>query len=142
MKALVPALTAFWTGVVAGLQVTDGPNYDPSETHLMVGWSGGEQAPITVTRQVQDAALSVNKELIDIACLLSFWRGDKTVAQVRDALLDAFDALDTALRADRNLGGLAGVDRVRITDYSIDPDMYETGDKVAMPFIVNVIAWA
>jgi hypothetical protein len=32
IKALVPALTALWAGVgVTGLEVSDGPIYDPTE---------------------------------------------------------------------------------------------------------------
>jgi hypothetical protein len=141
IKALIPALTALWAGAgIADLQVSDGPIYDPENAHLIVGWNGGQSAPIAAHRDIADGARARDRESYDVACLLSYQLDDATVAEVRDALLDAFDALDAAIHGTPRLG-VDGVARAWISEYQIDPDIYETGEWVCMPLTVHVEAW-
>lgn len=141
VRQVWPALVTLFDGAgVAGLQVGRGGLYDPGVNYLAVGWNGGEAAPLAGSRQLADYGASQDAESFDVTCLLSFWRGDADEETVTDALLDAFDLLDAALKTDPRLG-VAAVTRAAITEWDLTPDLDETGDEAAMRFVVTVTAF-
>lgn len=134
-------LTATWTGVVQGLDVTDGPNFDPDTFFLAVGWAGrtGSGVPgITSQRIAGNQPGTRNIETHVINCTMSKHVGDPSeVPTVRAAMFAAFDQLDTALRANRLLG-VTGVTDTSVDSYDLEQDLDETGSYLYLHIAVAV----
>lgn len=136
-------LTATWTGVVSGLQVSDGPFYDPGVNFLAVGWPGANTGiPGVVAERAQaDAGRARDSEDFDIACVLAFHVGDASqVATLRGQMFAALDLLDAALKANSQLG-VTGVGRADLGTYALEQSINETGSYLLLRLTVHVTAW-
>jgi hypothetical protein len=109
----VPAVLAALVGLcqnapdigAAGVQVIDGqPLVEQDPDVVVVGWS--PVRPTTeITQSRQNAAATRDQETYDLPVLCGSERGDPDMSLVRARVEELVNAFNTALVADRRLGG-------------------------------------
>jgi hypothetical protein len=139
VPAALDALVATFTTALPGLQVTDGPDYDPRNAFLAVGWHSNDEPAVTLAQSIADAGRSRDREDYDVSCLLSWHVGNAGVSSARTELFQAFETVCSAVAADGTLGG--SVHRARMSEHAYFPLIDEGGVTVSIRFTVNVVAW-
>lgn len=144
ITALVAALEAD-AGVTALATVIDGPllTGDTPATAVFVGYSGdpsdGMAATANWTQTWAGLGAGRRDEQFDVLCAVVSWSGDTDVAARRQAVLAAFDAVATALRAALNIG--LGLPQPTIAELAV-ADLYQeqtsAGLQARIPFAVRV----
>lgn len=142
---LAALATLFTTANVTGLQVTDGPNFDPSATASMmleVGWAGEAADAVAVARVPTDMSGRRFTETMTIRCLMSNHDGTIGVPATRAVLAATFDTLDTALHAlpGNQILNVSGVITVQVTEYGYAPARTVEGSDAAFGFTITVAA--
>ena len=76
----------------------------------------------------------------DIRCHISSWSGDNNLPALRVTVMDIFDDINAALRADQTLG-LTGVraPEIEVRSGSIMQGYTTTGARVDLPFVLSYI---
>jgi hypothetical protein len=139
VPATIDALLALFRAALPDLQITDGPDYDPRNNFLAVGWHSNDEPATAANNTIADAGRSRDQEDYDVFCLLSFHVGSGGVSAARSSLYAAFEVLCAALRGDSALGG--AVSRARLSEHAYLPMVDEGGITLSIRFAVNVIAW-
>lgn len=87
-----------------GVQILDGQSTHYEPDTVVVGYS--PVRPTTeITQTRQNLAATRDQETYDLVCLASSERGDPDMRTVRNRVAELVDAMNTALMADRRLGG-------------------------------------
>lgn len=129
IAAIRPALSA--------VEVVDGQPVALQEPRsLVIGWS--PTRPAVEIRQIEsDLYAERRSEVLDIACVVSVWRGDLAPALVRAEAVQVLDDLRGVLAADSSLGG--AVTRA-ILGYAGTLDQAQTADgaSATLDFTIDV----
>jgi hypothetical protein len=139
IPAVLDALVAAVRAVMPDVQVCDGqPAEDLADEVVVVGWQM-ERAAVSVDWHRQDAGGMVDREIYDVAGLISVVTGDTTTKPVRDRAFELWDLLAAELRRDPTLG-VAGVMRARPFVAAFD-QVQTSGDDVSAGGASATISW-
>jgi hypothetical protein len=138
IPAVLDALVAAVQAVMPDVQVCDGqPVEDLADEVVVVGWQM-ERAAVSVDWHRQDAGGMVDREVYDVAGLISVVTGDTTTKPVRDRAFELWDLLVAELRRDPTLGGLC----MRARPFVAAFDQVQTsGDDVSAGGASATISW-
>lgn len=141
LHTAITALTAaFVSAGIAGLSITDGPNWDPETECLEVAWAGSDNEGAEVARRGNNASGAGAQEAITVWCRLSCWDGDKSVPEARAVLDGILTELVGVVEAGVTLGGV--VSMTAVTEIRYSPRRVEGGAEAWIDFSVAVIAFA
>lgn len=120
MTTSIPAaidylVTNLSAAMPAETQVLDGPPGTDLENHgIAIGYALDEPS---VTSQESGAGLNSSTEEYDINSMVWARSGEEQPKVVRDQLFALINALDAALKADRELGGAVVFAQLRVVDF-------------------------
>lgn len=123
VDALVALAQADGTLSAAGVQVFDGaPLSQPTGTTLLaIGWTGDydDETAGTIQQAYHDLGAAAKRdEVVTVNCAIQSWKGDDDMSGARSAAVAALGALESALRADVDMG-LADALAVEMSDATV-----------------------
>jgi hypothetical protein len=138
IPAVLDALVAAVRAVMPDVQVCDGqPVEDLADEVVVVGWQM-DRAAVSVDWHREDAGGMVDREVYDVAGLISVVTGDTTTKPVRDRAFELWALLVGELRRDPTLGGLC----MRVRPFVAAVDQVQTqGDDVSAGGASATISW-
>jgi hypothetical protein len=138
IPAVLDALLAAVRAAMPDVQVCDGqPVEDLADEVVVVGWQV-ERLAVTTGYSREDAGGVSDREVYDIAGLVSVVTGDTEMKPVRDRAYALWDLLVAELRRDQTLGGLCMRARPFVTSY----DQVQTqGDAESSGGASATIGW-
>lgn len=144
--AVRDALVPIFTTAVAPVVVFNGPAVKaPPKRFLLVGSDGGDSGMgdsdedgAVIEQSVSSLGNTWRDERGVITCAAWAWSGDTKLDQVRTHVSDVLDAVETALRSDRTLGGvLAPPGRVEFGGIRIRERQTAEGAVIRAVFTVS-----
>lgn len=121
-----------------GVQVIDGqPAVEMDPDLIVVGYS--PVRPTTeITQSRQNLAATRDQEQYDLVCLASSERGDPDMRTVRNRVAELVDAMNTALLADRRLGGACL--HAQMTVATWEQAQTDSGPAVTAEVLISITA--
>lgn len=139
LHAALVALTAGFQGIgIAGLSVSDGPDWEPGTLALEVGWSPVNGESVTVIRRLNNAGGSSHEETFAIDCLLSVHDGSMTIAAARAVLVGVFNQLEAWIASTPSLDDAVALGHIGELGYL--PDREESSADAELRFTVTATA--
>ena len=139
IPAVLDALVVALRAAMPGVQVCDGqPVEDLADEVVVVGWQM-ERPAVSVDLHREDAGGMVDREIYDVAGLVSVVSGDTATKPVRDRAYELWDLLVAELRRDPTLG-VAGVMRARPFVAAFG-QVQTSGDEVSAGGASATISW-
>jgi hypothetical protein len=133
------ALTALWTAALADVNVRDGPqvNSEAANDWLFVGSDSDSPDPNSVMADAEEDRLtfSTKQETNRIKNSIIVRTGDTEIPPVRARAFTILAAAETALMADRTLGGT--VMHAIVTGHQYYPTITTAGARVRIVFTVT-----
>lgn len=134
--ALAALVSTFTAAAPTGWQVLDAQPTDPKRRFVAVGWDASGQPAVIVNRVLSNAGGTAMYENVDVSNVLTLWSGKELSPQARSEALAAFDLLDAALAADRQLSNTAML--AAITAYEFTPAAHPEGVMAQVRFTVTL----
>lgn len=133
------ALAALWTPVLTGVEVKDGPQVDSQSANewLWVGYDGGAPDEGNAMAEAEEdwMTFGTKQETNRVKNAILVHSGDTTIPTVRARAFAILATAETALRADRTLGGI--VMHALLTGHQYYPAITTAGAKVRVVFTVT-----
>jgi hypothetical protein len=134
VDALVTALRAALPG---GVEVIDGQPLNLDQPDVIVVGFSADRVAVEVSQQRSDLG-GGRSDALSIVCLASAWRGDTSMAAVRDRSVELLTSVQDVLAADRTLGGV--VRRVELGyEMSLDQAQTKDGATATVEFTVQAV---
>lgn len=123
------------------IQVLDGQPVTTTEDDVVaVGFTGDSNEPaVEVTRTREQLTADPDRESFEVVCLMSSWRGDDSMKQVRDRVYHFLDLINDALMEDPTLDGL--VARINLRTEALAQEQTSEGPVATIRFVVGVDAY-
>lgn len=124
------------------VEVLDGqPVSTTDDDVLAVGFTGDPNEPaVEVTRTKEQLAIDPDREAFEIICLVSSWRGDDSMKQVRDRVYHFLNLINDALMEDPTLDGL--VARINLRTEALAQEQTDKGPVATARFVIGVDAYS
>lgn len=121
-----------------GVQVIDGQPAVAMDPDLIVVGYSPVRPTTEITQARQNLAATRDQEQYDLVCLASSERGDPDMQAVRDRVAELVDAMNTALMADRRLGGACL--HAQMTVATWEQAQTESGPAVTAEVLISITA--
>jgi hypothetical protein len=141
VNEVVNRLVTLATTALPTWQVIDGWNRADELAILVmsIAQPTGPGVPAVTSEVAEDeGGLCATVETITVSCVAASWDGEVTFTGKRQQVADALDTLDTAVKADRKLGGIAYDSWVGVPGAQWYQEVDERGATVQCDFAITV----